>query len=326
MPTSPTMQSRPLRFPIPAPPIPSKTQLVSPRGAKLATRVWPSIKKVPSALCLLVHGGGWHSGYFETLATSLTKHNIFVAAYDQPGDGYSEPEPDAPSPTVKHVRSFDWFVEDVFEALEWMKQEADVTKSDNIPVYLFGESFGGLVVLGAALEKGLYKSRIDGLVISGGVIHIKDEFLPPKPIVTLLLLLSKYYPKLTMPSTDFESTFDEAFGDKEWARTSRQDPKIVMRIQPTLGSVAATLGTGQLVMARAQELAIPILAIHGKNDCRADCSNMQQFVDKLGPETAKLKIVDTNGHQLLQDQPEVTKEIIDTISDWIVTQARALNG
>jgi alpha-beta hydrolase superfamily lysophospholipase len=97
-------------------------------------------------MCLLVHGGGWHSGYFEELAVSLTKQDIFVAAYDQPGDGYSEPEPDAPSPTVKHVRSFDWFVEDVFEAIEWMKKEAGVQETDDVPVFLFGESFGGLVV------------------------------------------------------------------------------------------------------------------------------------------------------------------------------------
>jgi hypothetical protein len=80
-----------------------------------------------------------------TVAKSLAKQNIFVAAYDQPGDGYSEPEPDAPSPAVKHVRSFDWFVEDVFEAIEWMKEEAGV-EGDHVPVYLFGESFGGLVV------------------------------------------------------------------------------------------------------------------------------------------------------------------------------------
>jgi alpha-beta hydrolase superfamily lysophospholipase len=140
--------SKPLKFPIPGPPAPTKFQLLSPRGAKLATRVWPTPydNRLPSALCLLVHGGGWHSGYFGGLAKSLTKQNIFVAAYDQPGDGYSETEPDAPSHTVKHVRSFDWFVEDVFEAIEWMKHEAGVEGHDHVPVYLFGESFGGLVV------------------------------------------------------------------------------------------------------------------------------------------------------------------------------------
>lgn len=178
-------------------------------------------------------------------------------------------------------------------------------------------------VLGAALEKDTYNARIDGLLLSGGVIHVKDEFLPPKPVVKLLLLLSKYYPKLTMPATDFESTFDEAFGDKEWARTSRQDPKIVMSIQPTLGSVAATLGTGKEVMARAKELSVPMLAIHGKNDCRTDCANMQRFVDVIGPTLATMQVMETNGHQLLQDQPEITKEVIQSFTSWIVNRIQS---
>lgn len=67
-----------------------------------------------------------------------------MASFDQAGDGYSEPEPDAPSPNVKHVRSFDWFVEDVFEAISWMKKEAGVAEDDGMPVFLLGERALGL--------------------------------------------------------------------------------------------------------------------------------------------------------------------------------------
>lgn len=112
------------------------------------------------------------------------------------------------------------------------------------------------------MEKDAYNCRIDGIVTSGGMIHVKDEFLPPKPVMKILVFLSQYYPKITMPATDFESTFDEAFGDKEWARTARQNPKIVVAIQPTLGSIAATLGTGDKLMARAKELSGPLFAVH----------------------------------------------------------------
>lgn len=62
-----------LKYIVPSPPNPTKFHLRSPRGANLATRVWPlaeisnpDVKLV--ALCLLVHGGGWHSGYFHNLA------------------------------------------------------------------------------------------------------------------------------------------------------------------------------------------------------------------------------------------------------------------
>jgi pimeloyl-ACP methyl ester carboxylesterase len=173
-------------------------------------------------------------------------------------------------------------------------------------------------------------------MVSGGVIHVKKDFLPPQPVVKLLLFLSNYYPKLTMPATDFESTFDEAFGDKEWARTWRQDPKISMSIRPTLGSIAATLGTGLQVMARTQEWSVPLLAIHGKNDCRTELSNVQHFVDLVNKNSgggsclkvasdddtvlATLIVMQTDGHQLLQDQPEITNEVIDKFTSWITTK------
>jgi alpha-beta hydrolase superfamily lysophospholipase len=97
----------------------------------------------PMALCLLVHGGGWHSGYFDGIATHLTQHDIFFASYDQVNCGYSDPEPDTPAPGVTHVRSFDCFIEDVCAAIEWMQMEAGTTST---PVFLVGESFGALEV------------------------------------------------------------------------------------------------------------------------------------------------------------------------------------
>lgn len=131
-----------LKYKIPTPPTPTKFPLKSPRGANLATRVWPPVKNKAKALFLIVHGGGWHSGYFEALVGPLVKENIFCASYDQVSCGYSDPEPGAP-PGVMHLNSFDCLVEDVAAAIEWMQKEASNTTA---PVFLFGESFGALQV------------------------------------------------------------------------------------------------------------------------------------------------------------------------------------
>ena len=137
--------NRPLRYDVPSPPSPTKFSLYSPRGSRLATRVWSPVIDSDDivALCLLVHGGGWHSGYFQDLATYLNQSRIFCASYDQVNCGYSDPEPDTPFPGVVHVRDFDCFVEDLCEAVRWMQKEANNTKA---PVILFGESFGSLQV------------------------------------------------------------------------------------------------------------------------------------------------------------------------------------
>jgi alpha-beta hydrolase superfamily lysophospholipase len=133
----------PLVYPVASPPEPTRFSLRSPRGANLATRVWPV--KGPRALCLIVHGGGWHSGYFEGLAKVLNEADVFCGSYDQVSCGYSEEEPGTPSPGVTHVSSFDCFVEDLFEAVSWLRAEADDGDS-SLPLFLIGESFGGLQV------------------------------------------------------------------------------------------------------------------------------------------------------------------------------------
>jgi hypothetical protein len=73
-------------------------------------------------------------------------------------------------------------------------------------------------VMGAAFDKDLYNCKIDGVIISGGLLKVGAQFLPPFPVVKVLVWLAQYYPKIVMPGTDFESTFDDAFGDKDWRR------------------------------------------------------------------------------------------------------------
>lgn len=309
-----------LKYQVPSPPIPTKFPLKSPRGANLATRVWPvKNNKSAKALCLLVHGAGGHSGYFDSLATHLTENDIFCASYDQVNCGYSDPEPDTPSPGVTHVRNFDCFMEDVCAAIEWMQMEAGTTTA---PVFLFGESFGALQVIGAAFEKDFYNCKIDGVISSGGMLKVGAQFLPPMPIVYVLVWLAQYYPKIIMPATNFESTFDDAFGDKDWAKTFRADPKVAMEIKVTIGAVAATLATGSKLLVKAKEFPVPFYAIHGKGDVRTSCEAMEEFVDNIGPSMASMDIIDTTGHQLLQDKTEIVQDVLNKITNWILKRVK----
>ena len=150
------------------------------------------------------------------------------------------------------------------------------------------------------------------------------KFLPPALVVKILVFLSNYYPRLVMPATDFESTFDDAFGDKDWAQTFRQDPKISVSIQPTIGSVAAVLATGARLRPKAKEFpSIPFLAIHGQRDVRTSVEAMVQFVDQMGPNKASMILIDTDGHQLLQDVPEISSRVMHQVRDWITAQIDA---
>jgi alpha-beta hydrolase superfamily lysophospholipase len=269
---------------------------------------------------LLVHGYGYHSGYFDELARRLNQEGVFCAAFDQVGHGYSDPEPGAPEGFV-HVNSFDDWVEDVFAALTWAKSECGYS---DLPTFLFGESMGGLQVLEAAMQSKFYGVSLAGVITTGAVLQVHPSVLPPKPIVKLLTFLAPYYPRLKMPNDSrLEAGYDGAFGDPEWARLTRADVRIMKAPKSTLAAAAAVLSTGPNVQGNAGSFPCPLFAIHAKGDTRVSIEPMKMFVDRLGPEKAQGLWVDSDGHQLLQDKREVTSTILDMVAGWIVEQAVA---
>ncbi len=310
---------------IPRPPEPAADPLYSPRGAKLATRVWRNDTQgaSPRAVCLIVPGGGWHSGYFESLALFLNQKGFACSSYDPVCMGYSEAEPGAPEGCV-HIEKFDDLVEDVFAAVVWTQKQLQC--SADVPIFLIGESFGGLQVLAAGLAEDMAKANginLAGIITVGAALEFDPAMLPPKPVIKVLTLLSRYFPKLKMPATDFSATFDEAFGNKEWAKVARLDPGVRVSPRPTMAGAIATVTTGEKIARNASAFRVPLLAIHAIEDCRTMCEAMQKFVDRSGPLTEGFWIEDTTGHQLLQDREEVTSRVMEKMARWLLARTQA---
>ena len=303
---------------IPQPPEPAVNPLYSPRGAKLATRIWNNNAGSPRAVCLMVPGGGWHSGYFEPLALFLNQKGFACSSYDPVGVGYSEAEPGTPEGCI-HINKFDDFVEDVFAALVWTQKQLQY--SADVPIFLIGESFGGLQVLAAGLAEDRAQAtgiNLAGIIATGAALEINPATLPPKPVIKVLAFLSRYYPRLKMPATDFSATFDEAFGNKEWAMVGRLDPGVQISPRPTMAAATATVATGEKIARKAGAFGVPLLAIHAIKDCRTMCKAMQQFVEQSGPLTEGFWVEDTTGHQLLQDREEITSRVMEKMASWLL--------
>ena len=339
-----------LKIGTPEPPVDVTPNLVSPRGAKLAIRIW-NPPQPPKALLVVVHGGGWHCGYFSNLGEELaTNHDILVVGYDQPGCGYSEKEPTAPEGEfgIVHFDSFDDLVSEIYNVIEYstkyLLSPNDSIGKDDFPIFLLGESFGGVQVLRALLDAPTKMKRfvdqqhykIRGVILLGGMISIKEEFLPPKIVIQILVWLSTCFPRTLMPATDFSQTYNEAFGDVRWATISRSDSMVCINPRPTIQMIKEILCQGDIVVNRIHEISssaantssdtssktnAKILAIHAIEDCRTDASAVEALCTTIGIEQAEfVPIYGTTGHQLLQDQPDITIKVITKISQWIDTQ------
>ena len=216
-------------------------------------------------------------------------------------------------------QAFDDFVEDVFADVVWTKKQLQC--SADVPIFLIGESFGGLQVLAAGLAEDRVKAtgiNLAGIITTGAALEIDPATLPPKPVIKVLAFLSRYFSKAKMPATDFSATFDEAFGNKEWAKVARLDPGVQVSPRPTMAAATAILATGEKIASRAEAFGVPLLAIHAVNDCRTICAAMQKFVDRSGPLTEGFWMEDTTGHQLLQDREEVTSRVMEKMANWLL--------
>lgn len=307
-------------FCVPEPPKNIEPPLVSLRGARLATRLWFPASRDVKAIYLIVHGAGWHSGYYEGLAGRLNRDGILCAAYDQVCMGYSDPEPGTPQGYI-HIRNCNYLVDDLFLAAEWAIERAKTMTDKELPFFLLGESSGGLQVLAAALDTKLqtfHGVKLKGVLTLGALLRMAPGLGPPDIVIKLLAILCPCFPTMKVPHADMSSTFDDAFGDKEWSLTARMDKAVMLSPMPTLATAISMQVCAERIASQAKSLKVPMLAIHAVKDCRADFGAVQKFVDQANAEGYWIE--ETTGHQLLQDRKEVTDRVKNKIAEWTIQQ------
>ena len=110
-------------------------------------RQWGSSS--PKAALVLIHGLGGHSNNWEFMANFLIKHGISSYAIELKGFGNTEG-------TKGHIDSLNTYIKDVRRLCNIIKKE-----HRGRPVFIAGESMGGLIAFLAAIKKpGLFRGLV----------------------------------------------------------------------------------------------------------------------------------------------------------------------
>ncbi|KAL3800647.1 hypothetical protein HJC23_006109 [Cyclotella cryptica] len=283
-------------------------------GVKLAVRRW--IPEEIKSVVVFHHGAaGWHTGCSEIMGNALRNAGIAVIAYDTVGSGYS----DALQGGMRnYFDSIDTLTADFTKILRDVRSEYPEKK-----VFALGESFGCMVLLTQILqeqENGKEDGSLaDGYIFSGPVVKVLPEMLPPKPVIKVLNFVSRFFPLLKMPGTDFFSTFDLAFGDKGWAQAGRNDPMIqeAATIPPRLGMAASILTNMDKMYDSLGDIRVPFKIFLGENESRVDVSAVKHLARVAKSTDKEIEIVEGGFHQLFQDRANVTAFVCDCIAAWI---------
>src|SRR5665647_531066 len=209
----------------------------------LFVQSWQPAGAIRGAVAI-VHGIGEHSGRYSYLVERLAERGFAVAALDNRGHGRS-------GGTPGHIDSWSEYREDVRAFLRYVSAQFM-----GMPLFLYGHSLGALIVTDYVL---FHPDGLDGLIVSGNPLHPTGS---AKPVLVMLArILSRYKPKI---SFQLGLDDDALSRDPEVVKAYREDPLVHRSVTARWGT--ETLAAIDRVRARASEIRLPLLILHGGAD------------------------------------------------------------
>ena len=245
---------------------------------------------------VLVHGFGEHSGrYLDSVLPALVEAGFAVVFYDNFGHGRSGGK-------RGHCPSYE-------ALLELLDVIIDLAKSQfvNQPLFLYGHSMGGNLVLNYALRK---KANIRGIIASSPYLRL--GFQPPKWKMVLGKVMLKFWPSITLPAGLDPNGISRI--PEEVARY-KTDPLVHDKVSPMYSF--PIMDAGEWVIANAAALKINTLLLHGAKDPIIDYKGTEEF-HKNSPGRTTLRLFDGGYHELHHDLCH--KQVLEAIQSWLRQQ------
>ena len=247
----------------------------------------------PKAVVLLVHGAGEHSDRYSELAAYLCAHNYAVAGLDHIGHGKSEG-------TYGHMESFDHHLETLEIFLRQVREEFP-----NLPMILLGHSMGGLISSCFLLR---HQQEFVGCALSGPAI--KTDLEPGFLQMAVIRLLTKIAPGLGVLQLDAAGVSR----DPEVVKAYTEDP-LVNHGKMSAGFVSGLFKGMEEIQARASEITLPLLVMHGEQDSMASPNGARFLYENVSSEDKKLLLYPELYHEIL-NEPE-KDQVMGDLLGWM---------
>ena len=226
-------------------------------GLNLYAEEWPV--QNPQAVIAFVHGQGEHIGRYRHVADWYNKRGVAFLGFDQQGYGRSEGK-------QGHAASLDVLLDDIGQLLEEANE-----RYPGVPLFLYGHSMGGQLVLNYALRR---TPRLSGLIATGPWIRL--AFQAPAVKILAAKLLNKIIPSLTMP-TNLATKFLSR--DESVVHAYENDP-LVHGMLSVAAAMSLLEGAGWLDRFSGP-VALPVLLMHGGGDMITSPAATKAFSDRI---------------------------------------------
>jgi alpha-beta hydrolase superfamily lysophospholipase len=262
-------------------------------GKVLYYQAWmPAVGQRKKAVLINLHGLGDHSGLYPTLASHFPPRGIALYAYDMRGNGRSPGQ-------RAYLRGWHEYRGDLHAFLDRVRKwEGD------LPLFILGNSLGGLVVLDYALH---YPAGLCGVIAAAPPL---GELGVPPFLLALGRIMSRIWPRFSLqvgmdlsglardPTVVDTVLADPLFHRRGTARLSTEVTAAIRRVQ-----------------ARAETLSVPLLILHGSADRMVPPEGSRRFFNQVPQTDRELREYPGAYHGLFADVGH--EEVLKDAERWI---------
>ena len=252
----------------------------------------------PRATVVIAHGVNEHLGRYGGVVEALTGAGFSVVGHDHRGHGRSDGR-------RGHVDDFDDYARDL---VALFVREREI--APDAQVIALGHSMGGLIAARAALlaQGESAQDQLAALVLSSPALAIGGGM--PEWQKRVFLVMGRYLGNLPTPpgkpgGLSRDPAVEEAFGQDPLNNLQRTRLRLVRQIYLA----------GEDARARAGELRLPLLAMHGTADTITDPAGSEAFVAGASSTDKELRRWPDNRHEIFNDRDKA--EALAYLVGWL---------
>jgi alpha-beta hydrolase superfamily lysophospholipase len=270
---------------------------VGAKGTRLFYQSWVPQGPLHATLVNL-HGLGDHSGLYPNLAAHFPARGIALYAYDMRGNGRSPGQ-------RAYVSGWHEYRDDLHAFLKLVRE-----RETELPVFLMGNSLGGLVVLDYALH---HPEGLAGVIAAAPPL---GKLGVPPFLMSLGRVMSRVVPRFSLRvGMDLAGLAR----DPAVIETVLADPYF-HRVGTARLSTEVTAAIAQ-VQERASEFSVPLLMLHGSADRMVPPDGSRQFFSKVRFPDREFREYPDTYHGLFADIGY--QQVLSDLEHWIETRIPA---
>jgi acylglycerol lipase len=260
-------------------------------GVDIFAQDWRPDGEIKGVVCL-IHGLGEHSGRYQHVAQNFTRAGYAISTMDLRGHGRS-------GGIRGHFPSYDIVMQDIHQLLN-----ATQTMFPNKPLFLYGHSLGGALVLYFCYTQ---KRDLHGVIVTAPGVAAGSPIPPLK--IFAGKILNSLAPQVTVDNgLDLDCLSSDPKVKQDYLNDRLVHPLISARLGTQL------LNIGSWIRNQHGKFPYPLLLMQGADDRIVDPISIEQYAHGLTGDVT-FKMWPAMRHEIHNEYDQDL--ILKTMVDWM---------